>query len=100
MSKYVLVVNTPNQIATVHLLSCGSLGASPLQNTGNATRKDFEDGLDAIAAASNAMPKSFKLCSLCLCRFNDLRIAKIENELKGKIMAHAATANCTVSIRC
>jgi hypothetical protein len=62
--KYVLVNNRPNQIATVHLSSCSHLGSDPLAQTVSAVRTPFEDGLEAIKAASEA--KNFGLCGHCL----------------------------------
>jgi hypothetical protein len=64
MSKYILVDNRPNQIATVHLQSCSHLGPEPLIQTASATRTPFDDALEAIKAAAEA--KNFVLCGHCL----------------------------------
>jgi hypothetical protein len=66
MPKYITVANRPNQIATVHVATCSYLGEAPLTKTVSAERFAFEDGLEAISAARNAMPSSFGWCRHCL----------------------------------
>jgi hypothetical protein len=66
MAKYIMVTNRPNQIATIHLASCAHLGSEPLLQTASAKRVAFEDGLEALSAARNAMPKTFIFCGHCL----------------------------------
>ena len=78
MTGYILVANTPNRVATVHLSDCSHLGSSPLQETASAHRTAFEDGLEAIFAAQSAMPTNFGLCRHCLRRFNRLRFASVD----------------------
>jgi len=73
MSHYIVVENTPNRIATVHLSNCNYLGSSPLQSTASARRSVFDDGLEAIFAAHAAVPSNFGLCGYCLKRFKMLR---------------------------
>jgi hypothetical protein len=70
MSKYVLVNNKPNQIATVHFSDCPHLGSNPLMQTASAERTPFDDGLEALMAASAT--KTFVLCGHCLVAYRDL----------------------------
>lgn len=72
MSKYVVVDNQPNQIATLHLMSCSHLGEDPLKLTASATRIAFDDGLEALARASNAI--KFGICAHCLKMYQPLLI--------------------------
>jgi hypothetical protein len=76
MSKYVLVSNSPNSVATVHAAACTYLGSSPLESTASSTRSKFVDGLEALAAAQEAMPRNFGLCGHCLRRFSQLRFVR------------------------
>ena len=73
MSKYIMVANRPNRIATIHLANCAHLGSEPLIQTTSADRVEFEDGLEALAAARSAMPRNFVFCGHCLPRFRWLR---------------------------
>jgi hypothetical protein len=70
MSKYVVVDNRPNQIATIHLLSCPHLGVEPSSQTTSATRTSFNDGLEALRLASAA--KTFMFCGHCLSEYRRL----------------------------
>lgn len=73
MSQYVVVANTPNRVATVHLLGCSHLGSPPLRATESAQRNAFDNGLEALLAAQAAMPSNFGLCGHCLKRYKALR---------------------------
>ena len=66
MTKYITVANRPNKIATIHLATCRHLGPEPLAQTSSADRLAFDDGLDAIVAARNAMSSNFGFCGHCL----------------------------------
>jgi hypothetical protein len=66
MLEYVIVINGPNRVATVHRMSCNSLGVSPLQQSPNAKRESFDYALDAILAVHSAMPENYGLCGHCL----------------------------------
>jgi|GEM_PF-7018579 len=68
MPQYVVVVNRPNRIATVRLSSCSFLGPSPLENSPSAQRQSYDDALEAIHAAQEAVPDKFGLCGHCLSR--------------------------------
>lgn len=73
MSEYVTVTNRPNQVATVHLVNCSYLASAPLMQTISADRMSFADGLDALAAARDGMPKNYGFCGHCLARFKWLQ---------------------------
>jgi hypothetical protein len=67
--NYIVVVNRPNRVATLNLADCGYLGSEPLAQSASAERIVFEDGLEALSAARNAMPKNFVFCGHCLASF-------------------------------
>jgi hypothetical protein len=77
MSRYIVVQNIPNRIATVHLSSCSHLGPSPFKSTPSARRSAFGDGLEAVLAARAAMPNKFGLCGHCLRHLKALRIEAV-----------------------
>jgi hypothetical protein len=73
VSKYITVVNRPNRIATIHAANCVYLGPEPCAHTVSADRTEFEDGLEALSAAREAMPKNFGFCGHCLPHLRWLR---------------------------
>ena len=73
MPQYIGVFNRPNRIATVHLSNCSFLGPSPLENSLSAQRRSYDDALEAILAAGEAVPDKFGLCGHCLNRYKKLR---------------------------
>ena len=64
-SGFIVVVNGPNRIATVHARECVHLGANPEQSSASATRRAFDDRLRAVAFAQDAMPRNFVFCGHC-----------------------------------
>ena len=57
MPKYVMVANSPNRNATVHLWNCNHLGPDPIAQFASSERSVFDDGLEALASAKKAMPR-------------------------------------------
>jgi hypothetical protein len=70
MSKYVVVHNYPNRIATIHRADCLYLGANPLAQSASADRLPFDDGLEAIATAAQTTAATF--CGHCLADYLNL----------------------------
>lgn len=66
LMRYVSVVNNTNKIATVHILTCGTLKQGQEAMGKNAVRRDFEDGVAALEFACAEMPSNYGFCALCL----------------------------------
>ena len=63
---YVVVVNTANNVATIHRDSCADLGSEPLRQTASAERLLVPDGLDALMVAARAAKRHTSICGHCL----------------------------------
>lgn len=72
MSRFIVVVNGPNRIATVHARECVNLGVNPEQSSASSTRRGFDDRLRAIAFAQDAMPHNFGFCGRCQAKYRDI----------------------------
>lgn len=64
--SYVVVVNRPNNVATVHQESCAHLQGAPLRQTASAERYLVPDGLDALVVAVRSGKGHTSLCGHCL----------------------------------
>jgi len=77
MAKYIVVVNTPNQVATIHSSGCAYLQSYPLDYSSAASRRlPFDDGSEAVECARNAMPDNYGLCRHCLNQFTALMMGR------------------------
>ncbi len=72
MTRFIVVINRPNQIATTHLADCPHLGPDPDASTRSADRLVFDDRLEALIAARNGMPKNFGFCGHCQAKYREL----------------------------
>ncbi len=64
--SYVVIVNTPNNVATVHDSKCAHIQRHAHLETPSAHRAIYDDGLDAILAAKNARKLNSRICGHCL----------------------------------
>jgi hypothetical protein len=63
--SYVLVINQPNRIATLHEANCPHLGQHP-PTTASSERRTYDDGFSALSDAQYSMPSNYGLCGPCL----------------------------------
>ena len=73
MPSYILVVNQPNRVATVHAVTCSYIQSHPIEgSTSSSERIGFDDGFLALGEAQKAMPQRFGLCSHCLGQYSEI----------------------------